>query len=589
MLRVHLRRQVQLEDEFSKEEQRKDRLITKGKDTFKSEGVNGRIMQPSNDIFIEKGVADGCRSCKTRVEGAVHDTKSSQSSVKKNSLSLFHPPLKALARIVLALLPFRAPANKKIFMGGSEQARRPLLVADQEDAPYHRSSNGGVDGNSSATGFLVFSTIVAATCSFTSGYCIGYSSPAEYGVLADLRLSMAEYSVFGSMLAVGGMVGALMSGKTADYFGHRTTMWIINIFFILGWLAIAFAKVSWLLDLGRLLQGIGIALTSYVGNIFIAEITPKNLRGGLMTFNPWMTGSGVAIVYLIGSVVKWRGLALIGSIPCLLQMLCLFFVPESPRWLVKNGREKEFEGVLQRLRGKKADISPEAAEIKEYAEFIQLLSENKILDLFQKKYARPIIVAVGLMTLTQFSGLPGYTFYMTNIFVLAGISSEAGYVTLAIVKILSTTMAIFLIDKFGRRTLLMVSAAGTCLGSLLTGFSFSLQDDHYWISSLALMGVSVYFASFNLGISGIPWIIMSEIFPVNVKGSAGSLCNLIYWFSSWVVSYTFNFLLEWSSTGTFIIFAGVSAFGFLFTVMLVPETKGRSLEEIQASVTNVLH
>lgn len=104
------------------------------------------------------------------------------------------------------------------------------------------------------------------------------------------------------------------------------------------------------------------------------------------------------------------------------------------------------------------------------------------------------------------------------------------------------------------------------------------------------MGVSVYFASFNLGISGIPWIIMSEIFPINVKGSAGSLCNLTYWFSSWVVSYTFNFLLEWSSTGTFIIFAGVSAFGFLFTVMLVPETKGRSLEEIQASVTtNVLH
>ncbi|KAH8507396.1 hypothetical protein H0E87_009793 [Populus deltoides] len=457
------------------------------------------------------------------------------------SLSLFHPPLKALARVVLALLPFRALANKKIFMGGSEQARRPLLVADQEDPHYHQSSNGGVDGNSTATGFLVFSTIVAATCSFTSGYCIGYSSPAEYGVLADLSLSMAEYSVFGSMLAVGGMIGALMCGKTADYFGHRTTMWIINVFFILGWLAIAFTKVSWLLDLGRLLQGIGIALTSYVEAFHVS------------------------------------------------YRFCLFFIPESPRWLLKNGRKKEFEGVLQRLRGKKADISPEAAEIKEYAEFIQLLSENKILDLFQKKYARPIIVAVGLMTLTQFSGLPGYTFYMTNIFVLAGVSSKAGYVTLAIVKILSTTMAIFLIDKFGRRTLLMVSAAGTCLGSLLTGFLFSLQDHHYWISSLALMGVSVYFVSFNLGISGIPWIIMSEIFPVNVKGSAGSLCNLIYWFSSWVVSYTFNFLLEWSSTGTFVIFAGVSAFGFLFTVMLVPETKGRSLEEIQASVTNVLH
>ncbi|KAL3591295.1 hypothetical protein D5086_009935, partial [Populus alba] len=551
MLRVHLRRQVQLEDEFSKEEQRKDRLITKGKDTFKSEGVNGRIMQPSNDIFIEKGVADGCRSCKTRVEGAVHDTKSSQSSVKKNSLSLFHPPLKALARIVLALLPFRAPANKKIFMGGSEQARRPLLVADQEDAPYHRSSNGGVDGNSSATGFLVFSTIVAATCSFTSGYCIGYSSPAEYGVLADLRLSMAEYSVFGSMLAVGGMVGALMSGKTADYFGHRTTMWIINIFFILGWLAIAFAKVSWLLDLGRLLQGIGIALTSYVGNIFIAEITPKNLRGGLMTFNPWMTGSGVAIVYLIGSVVKWRGLALIGSIPCLLQMLCLFFVPESPRWLVKNGREKEFEGVLQRLRGKKADISPEAAEIKEYAEFIQLLSENKILDLFQKKYARPIIVGVGLMLLQQFGGTSAMSYYSSSIYVKANFSTIIGTTTAGILQIPASIAGVLLLDISGRRRLLLVSSIGTCLSLVLVGLSFLLQELHYLkelTPTFTFIGLLGYGVTFAIGMSGIPWVIMSEIFPLDVKASAGSLVTLVNWSASWIMTYSFSFMMEWSST-----------------------------------------
>ncbi|CAK7340812.1 unnamed protein product [Dovyalis caffra] len=454
-------------------------------------------------------------------------------------------------------------------MGGSEQARRALLVDDEEDPlKCSRSLNIGVNGSSPATCFLVFSTIVAATCSFTSGYSLGYSSPAEYGVLADLSLSMAEYSVFGSMLAVGGMIGALINGKIADFFGRRTMMWIIDVFFILGWIAIAFTKVCWLLDLGRLLQGIGIALASYVGNVFIAEIAPKNLRGGLMTTNAFMKSSGVAIAYLIGSVVKWRGLALIGCIPCLLQTLCVFFIPESPRWLVKNGREKEFEAVLQHLRGTKVDISQEAAEIKEYAECIQLLSENKIWDLFQKKYAGPIIVAAGLMILTQFSGLSGYTFYLTNIFVLADISTKVGYAALAIVK---------------------VSAAGTCLGSLLTGLSFLFQDLHSWISVLALTGVSVYFVSFNLGIAGIPWIITSEIFPINVKGSAGSLCNLINWSCSWVVSYTFNFLLEWSSTGTFIIFAGVSAFGFLFIVKLVPETKGRSLEEIQASVTNVLH
>ncbi|CAK7340811.1 unnamed protein product [Dovyalis caffra] len=430
-------------------------------------------------------------------------------------------------------------------MGGSEQARRPLLVDDEED-PLRCSStlNIGVNGSSTATRFLVFSTIVAATCSFNAGYSLGYSSPAEYGVLADLSLSMAEYSVFGSMLAVGGMIGALINGKIADFFGRRT-IWESKF---------------------RCLQG----------NVFIAEIAPKNIRGGLMTTNALMTSSGVAIVYLIGSVVKWRGLALIGCIPCLLQTLCIFFIPESPRWLVKNGLEQEFEDVLQHLRGKKVDISQEAVEIKEYAAYIQLLSENKILDLFQKKYAGPIIVAAGLMILTQFSGLTGYTFYLTNIFALADISTKVGYAALAIIK---------------------VSAAGTCLGSLLTGLSFLFQDLHPWISVFALTGVSVYIVSFNLGIAGIPWIITSEIFPINVKGSAGSLCNLIYWFCSWVVSYTFNFLLEWSSTGDASLLPislslaslCVSAFGFLFIVTLVPETKGRSLEEIQASITNVLH
>ncbi|KAL4637222.1 hypothetical protein ACB092_03G063900 [Castanea dentata] len=253
-----------------------------------------------------------------------------------------------------------------------------------------------------------------------------------------------------------------------------------------------------------------------------------------------------------------------GCIPCLLLLLCLFFIPESPRWLAKIGKEREFEAALQRLRGQNADTSHEASEIK---------------------------VGVGLMVVQGLGGLYGFTFYMSEIFDSAGISSTVGFMAVAILQIPATVLGASLIDKFGRRTLLMASAFGECLGCFLTGLSFVMQDHNWWkeVSPiLALIGVLVYLGSYSFGMGGIPWVIVSEIFPINVKGSAGTLCNFVSWSCSWVVSYTFNFLFEWSSAGTFFIYSSICGFGVLFVAKLVPETKGRTLEEIHASMTNIL-
>ncbi|XP_057998790.1 sugar transporter ERD6-like 5 [Hevea brasiliensis] len=416
---------------------------------------------------------------------------------------------------------------------------------------------------------------------------VGYTSPAEFGILDESGLSLAEYSFFGSVLTIGGIVGAASCGKIADLVGRRGAIWVSNALYIGGLVAIALSKSAWSLDLGRLLMGVGIGILAYVVPVYIAEITPKNFRGAFVSLFVAMTGCGISVTYVIGSVCDWRILALLGTIPCLIQLLGAFFISESPRWLAKVGREKELEVALKLLRGKNADVSHEAAEITEYTEHLDQLAEDGIKELFQQKYACVVIVGVGLMALLQFGGLNGYAYYMNSTLESAGISSGVGSVAASVVRIIMNICGLFLVDKSGRRPLFLVSSTGVCLGSFITGLSFLLQGFHLGkeiTPSLALAGILVFLIILAVGVGGIPWIIVAEIFPVNIKGRAGSLVNLVSSVGSWIVAYTFNFLFEWSSAGVFFIYAIIAGLGVVFIAKLVPETKGRTLEEIQASI-----
>ncbi|WZZ87938.1 sugar transporter ERD6-like 15 isoform X2 [Brassica napus] len=429
------------------------------------------------------------------------------------------------------------------------------------------------------------------TCScgaFSFGCIVGYTAPTQSSIMKDLNLSIADYSLFGSILTVGLILGALICGKLTDLVGRVNTMWITNILVIIGWFAIAFGKGVWLLDIGRFLQGISVGISSYLGPVYITEIAPRHLRGAASSLSQLSVGVGISVLYALGTVVAWRDLAILGAIPCLMIVPLLFFIPESPRWLAKVGKEKEVEAVLLSLRGAKSDVSDEAREIVEYTQHVkqhQDVNSHGFFKLFQRKYVLSLTIGIVLIALPQLGGLNGYTFYTDSIFTSTGVSSDVGFISTSIIQMIGGILGTVLVDVSGRRSLLLVSQAGMFLGCLATAISFILQKNNCWETGtpiLALISVMVYFASYGLGMGPLPWIVASEIYPVDVKGAAGTVCNLVTSISSWVVTYFFSFLLQWSSTGTFILFATVMFLGFVFTAKLVPETKGKSLEEIHS-------
>ncbi|XP_068661174.1 sugar transporter ERD6-like 16 [Aristolochia californica] len=468
-----------------------------------------------------------------------------------------------------------------------KEMNRPL-IDNYEKIVIAREEGGAHDGGS--IGMVLLSTFVAVCGSFEFGICMGYSAPTQADIREDLGLSLAEYSLFGSIVTIGAMIGAVTSGRIADFAGRKGAMGMSAICCLVGWLAVYFSQGALSLDIGRFCTGYGIGVLSYVVPVFIAEITPKNLRGGLTTINQLMICTGVSVAFIIGTIVPWRLLALTGLIPSVILLIGLCFIPESPRWLAKVGRQKDFEVALRRLRGKDADISNEAAEIKDYIETLENLPKGKILDLFNRRYARSVIVGVGLMIFQQFGGINGILFYASETFVSAGFSSgKLGTIAMGCVQIPITALGALLMDKSGRRPLLMFSSTGTCLGCLLTGTSLYLKAHGMllgWVPILALSGILLFLGSFSLGMGAVPWVMMSEIFPINIKGIAGSLVTSVNWFGSWAVSFTFNFLMSWSSPGTLFLYAAVSAIAVVFVAKVVPETKGRTLEEIQADMNS---
>ncbi|KAF3599434.1 hypothetical protein F2Q69_00039188, partial [Brassica cretica] len=474
-------------------------------------------------------------------------------------------------------------------------------VKDKSEPLLLPENGSDVSEEEGASWMVCLSTFIAVCGSYEFGTCVGYSAPTQFGIMEELNLSYSQFSVFGSILNVGAVLGAITSGKISDFIGRKgamrlssvisaigwmiiyfsKTLWVAEAFFISGWLAIAQAKNIIWLDFGRFFVGTGVGLASYVVPVYIAEITPKNVRGTFTFSNQLLQNCGIATAYYIGNFVSWRTIALIGIIPCLIQFLGLFFVPESPRWLAKENRDEECEVVLQKLRGKEADIVKETREIMISVDATANISMQS---LFKRKYARQLIIGVGVMLLQQLCGSSGISYYAGSIFDLAGFPSQTGMTVLSMVVVPKAILGLIIVDRWGRRPLLMASAFGLCLSCISLALAFGFKGVPGIVNftpTMAFIGILTYVMMFAAGLGALPWIIMSEIFPMDMKVVAGSLVTITNWFTGWIVSYCFNFMLIWSPTGTFIIFAIMSGLTVVFAWCLVPETRGLTLEEIQ--------
>lgn len=438
------------------------------------------------------------------------------------------------------------------------------------------------------TGFVFAAAGFAALGGLLFGYDTGVISGALIFIRTQFALTTFQQELVVSVVLVGAAIAALSGGRLADSFGRRAMLLVTAAIFIAGALICAAAPSLNVLVIGRLIVGLGIGLATSTVPIYISEVAPPQARGWQVSLFQLAITIGILAAYLVDYAFSgsgaWRWMLGLAVVPGAILGLGMIRMPESPRWLAEHGESQRAREVLKRIRGN-TNIDSELREIQDT--LTQAEERGRFADLFAPHVRPALVIGIGLAIFQQVTGINTVIYYAPVIVQSAGISSASGAILatagIGLVNVIMTIVAMWLIDHAGRRPLLLTGIAGMILSLAVLGFVFRMPTGGAlaWLAVITLM---VYVASFAISLGPIFWLLIAEIYPLKVRGVAeGTAAGMNWAFNFWV-SLTFLTLIQiLGASSTFWMYAALAIASWFFSYYLVPETKGRTLEEIEQS------
>lgn len=444
------------------------------------------------------------------------------------------------------------------------------------------------------TWFVVRVCLVATLGGLLFGYDTAVISGAIGFLQEHFELDAAMKGWAASSALLGCVLGVSIAGVLSDRAGRKATQFLAGVLFLASAIGTAVAVDFNMFVVFRVLGGVGVGVASMVSPMYIAEISPANIRGRMVSINQFAIVSGMLVIYFVNYFIAqgsepawnvasgWRWMFASGAFPAAAFLLLLLTVPESPRWLVEHDRPGEAEGILRRIGGDRFA----AGELRAIADATTKESE-RALNLFSPELRYVLIVGVSLAVLQQITGINVFLYYAPEIFKQLGTHSDVALLETVIVGAVNltfTVVAIWSVDRLGRRPLMMIGSLGMgiCLAAMGAASQFGL------IASWMLVFVLGYIACFALSVGPVVWVILAEIFPNSIRGRAMSVATFALWTANFIVSQTFPMMDEspwliarFGHGFPFYLYAAFCVVLLLLVWFGVPETKGRSLEEIE--------
>jgi len=438
---------------------------------------------------------------------------------------------------------------------------------------------------------LLPSALIAAL----GGFLFGFDTAVISGTTDRLQ-KIFELSSFGlgftvASAIIGTVIGAMSAGIPSDKFGRKNTLFILALLYLISAIGSAVAWDWYSFLFFRLIGGLGVGASSVVAPMYIAEISPARIRGRMVALTQFNIVFGMLVAYFSNYFISilnfgttdWRWMLGVEAIPAALFSVLIFTIPFSPRWLVSQGREEKARDVLKKVGTDNDNISKEMNEIKASLD----VKHHSVREaFFQKKYLKPISLAVMIAVFNQLSGINAVLYYAPHIFRMAG--SAEGSSLLQSIAIggtftVFTMLALLIIDRFGRKNLMIVGSIGYIVSLGVTAWAFYSYGTEFNEagSIIVLVSLLVFIASHAFGQGTVIWVFISEIFPNRVRARGQALGSFTHWFMTAAISWTFPIIAEISGGHTF-AFYGICMVGqLIWVIYIMPETKGVSLEDIQ--------